>query len=474
MSLNTVPERRVTQRKQLNQTNNISDIAGARPKKLIRDVRKPNFHETSDIHGTRPKRLIPQKVNRPQFTNSTADIEGAQALRKRASNRVVDPLNPVYQLPAYKAKPVTPPKFYGDRSLDISDISGTKPRNPKKASGRDINNIDDIVGASTSYNASKLKRRDPPKDPNDVSDIMSTGFKTTRTTNGLNPTYVVNGMRIEDDPGMKPKQLIRQRRDNVDFHSTSDIEGANSHYKFRKLANRRTFRNPVAIDDIPGAGADSVRNQLRTKRVTDPNNPQYTSLCGAALGTVTKPNTPDPRKSSFFASLDADGDGKVTYQELLEAADHNKDGNLTVAELHKFAKGKISNKELTKLLRSADKNNDGVISAQEGTNVGTSLANDIASNQNDADEIDKLRQELDTLRREEKLLASAPLRKPTPSSVKNSSRTSTARRRATPYSAKPTPPRTSGSTASRRGETMRARRERVATAQEIDAVRNLP
>mgnify|MGYP000674910380 CR=1 FL=1 len=317
---------------------------------------------------------------------------------------------------------------------------------------------------------------------------MSTGFKTTRTTNGLNPTYVVNGMRIEDDPGMAPKKLIRERKGRNDFHNPADIEGANSSYKFRKLKNRRTFRNPVDIGDITGAQADTVVNQLRTKRVTNPNNPLYTSLCGSGLGSITKPNTPDPRNSSFFASLDADGDGTVTYSELLQAADHNKDGNLTVAELHKFAKGKITDKELTRLMRQVDQNNDGVISANEGGTLGNALVSEPpatasssrSANQNDeADEIDRLRKELEMLRREAKVLSKPPpsqsssTRAAPPSSSRRN--TGSKSRQATSSSrARATPPRSAVSTGSRTKESMRARRERIATAEDINAVRNLP
>lgn len=523
MSLNTVPEAKFSTRKQLVKTNDISDIAGTKPAKRIRAINKPNFHDTSDIRGSRPAQLIPRQVNKPNFVNNTSDIDGAQAIKPRKSNRVVDPLNPTYDLPSFKAKPPTPMKFYGDRQMDISDIAGTKPRRPKRASGRDMNDTRDIEGSTSDYKASKLNRRDPPRDFNDVSDIMSTGFKTTRTTNGLKPKYVVNGMVIEDDPGMGPRKLIRERkRGPAGFHDVSDIEGANSGYKSQKFANRRQIRNPVAIDDIPGAGADTVRNALRTKRVTNPNNPDYTSLCGSNLGTVTKPSTPDPRNSTFFASLDADGDGQVTYEELLQAADHNHDGNLTVAELHKFAKGKISDKELQRLVRAVDSNNDGVISTNEGSGVGNALlsgsrrssraptARSIgSSNQHargrsrgstaasaasagGADEIDRLRAELEQLRHEASVLkatvpqqsrvptsrstrqpAAARSRVPTSSSSTAAAARASATRTAT---ASTIGSRRSVATAASRsgGESARARRERIATAREIEAVRNLP
>ena len=507
MSLRTVPEKKYTVRKQLNTTNDISDIAGAKPAQRIRAVQKPDFHNPSDIRGTRPATLIPKRVNRPILANTTIDIEGAQAVKKRPSNRVVDPLNPTYQLPSFRAKPPTPAKFTGDR-MDVSDIVGTKPRAPKKASGRDMNDIHDIEGSSTDFRSSKFVRRDAPRDFNDVSDIMSTGFKTKRTTNGLKPSYVVNGMSItDDDPGMAPRQLIRERaRGPSNLHDPSDIPGASAGYKTRKMfANRRQYRNPVAIDDIPGAAADTVVNQLRTKRVTNPNNPNYTALCGSTLGTVTKPSTPDPRKSTFFSTLDADGDGEVTYQELLQAADVNNDGSLTVAELHKFAKGKISDRQLNQLMRQADRNNDGVISRKEGGHLGRDLlATAHSSNQEhtqsrartsnasrgaDADEIDRLRAELEMLRKEAKVLSNVPSGRRSRVATGSSSQ---AQPRSGGFPHSPVaPPRSSGRsvatacsaasrgrsssvTASGRKESVRARRERIATAREIEAVRNLP
>jgi hypothetical protein len=485
MSLRTVP-RAVNNVRQIKSTNDISDIPGSKPTIRIRKVEKPDFHNTSDIFGTKPTQLIQKEVNRPIFANSTADIEGAQAVHKRPSDRVVDPLNPTYQLPTYKAKPATPLKFMGDRIMDISDITGTKPKRPMKPSGRNFNDISDIEGCQTGSSSSKPTRRDPPRDFNDVSDIMSTGFQTKRITNGLQPKYVVNGMVIENEPGMMPKKLIRERRGRSDFHDPHDIQGANSRYKSQKFSNRRQIRNPVDIRDIPGAGADTVRNALRTKRVTNPNNPNYQSLCGSVLGTVTKPNTPDPHKSSFFATLDADGDGQVTFDELLNAADKNKDGKLTVAELHKFAKGKISDKKLTLLMRSVDADGNGVVSLSEGRNFNNSIASSAAppasaqSNQQ-ADEVDRLRAELEMLRKEARTLKTTVPQSQnqhtrsvpgTGGSSRGRVRTSTSA-----AAAKSVLARSRGSTSGskpNRGESLRQRRERIATAKEIEDVRNLP
>jgi hypothetical protein len=523
MSLNTIPQVGITYRKQLNVTNDVGDIEGARPAKLIRDVQKPDYHNPDDIRGTKPKELIPKSTNRPVFANNTADIAGAQAVHAKPSTRVVDPLNPVYQLPSYEVRPATPPKFYGDRNNDISDIAGTKPKGPKKASGRNFNDTSDIEGSSTQH-AAKFTRKDAPRDFNDVSDIMSTGFKTTRTTNGLQPTYVVNGMVVTDDPSMRPKKLTRERQEG-DFHDPRDIEGANSGYKSEKFhANRRQVRNPVDIGDIPGAGADTVVKVLKTKRVTDPNNPNYPSLCGSKLGTVDKPMTPDPRNSSFFSTLDKDGDGQVSYAELLDAADANHDGRLTVSELHRYAKGKITDKALAKLLRSMDTNDDGQITRDEAGKLASTLVvrqrgssssvgggasggggggggarvrtRGGTGNQEQVDEVDRLRAELESLRREAQMLkATVPQQqqqqqRQAPASAPGRAHSSSAAaaravlerastRGGTGSSLAPTRVATGASLASTRAgtgaqESLAAKRQRAATAREIEAVRNLP
>jgi len=167
-------------------------------------------------------------------------------------------------------------------------------------------------------------------------------------TNPLNPSHRINGMIIRnEDPGTRPR-ATRKARNGPNLYGTQDIEGADTHFLAKKYI-RSSRTDPNDISDIKGTKADSWRHGITTKRVSNPNEPAYQSLCGMKLGSVLRPNTPNAQHSMFFKSLDLDGDGVVTYDELLQVADKNNDGQLTVAELHKFAKGKISDKELSKL-----------------------------------------------------------------------------------------------------------------------------
>ncbi len=52
------------------------DIEGARPRSLPPHTRS-NFHDTGDIEGARPKPLHFERRNKPDFTTTNADIEGA-------------------------------------------------------------------------------------------------------------------------------------------------------------------------------------------------------------------------------------------------------------------------------------------------------------------------------------------------------------------------------------------------------------
>lgn len=74
-------------------------------------------------------------------------------------------------------------------------------------------------------------------------------------------------------------------------------------------------------------------------------------------------------KGSRFEKLDANGDGKVTEQELaarrsamIEAADQNGDGALTESEMHAFREAKRAERRAK---RNPDKNGDGVIDRAE-------------------------------------------------------------------------------------------------------------
>ena len=244
-------------------------------------------------------------------------------------------------------------KFLGDRKSNISDIGGTtSTRRIKPFNGRHTNAIADIDGAASNWKQKQFVRKDVPRNFGQIQDILGTKRKIVHNTNPLNPEHRINGMIIRtDDPGVRPREL-RKGRNGPNLYSTEDIEGANTSFLAKKYIRSKQY-DPNDISDIKGTAADSWRHGIRTNRVSNPNDPTYQSLCGTQLGSVQRPFTPNAQHSMFFKSLDLDGDGVVTYDELLQVADKNKDGKLTVEELHKFAKGKISDKALNRLTQAA-------------------------------------------------------------------------------------------------------------------------
>jgi len=354
MSLRNYEDKPPVYRKQLIKTNDISDIIGAKPSSKIRKINKQDYHHTHDIKGTSPSRLIPKDVNKVIYTNKTDDIEGAQpASNAFITNRAVDPMNPTYKLPSYRQTEPAHIKFLGDRKSNISDISGTSStRRIKASNGRQTNSLAGIDGAASNWKQKQFVRKDKPRSFGQIQDILGTKRKIVHNTNPLNPEHRINGMIIRtDDAGTRPREL-RKGRNGPNLYSTEDIEGANTSFLAKKYI-RSHRRDPNDISDIKGSAADSCHHGIRTNRVSNPNDPSYQSLCGTQLGSVQRPFTPDAQHSMFFKSLDLDGDGVVTYDELLQVADKNKDGNLTVEELHKFAKGKISDKALNRLTQAA-------------------------------------------------------------------------------------------------------------------------
>ena len=272
----------------------VDDIAGATvPRAKVR-ANAPNFHDTQDIGGASPKRQHRKLRNKPDFLSDNRDIEGSQPTlgdRFYYTNRHVDPLEPRYAMPGGTEgqQPHHRPRFLHD-GYQVNDIEGAQPRKKRQYKTRDPINVHDITGAQAGW---RPFHRSAPHATSkayneDISDIVGVGWKTSRCTNQLDPSYRMNGLDIKDDPRFcRPREPMKPR-DSVPMFSlqTRDIPGANSSDRPKSDLNglkdedRRQFRVTNQVQDIPGAQHDTLPRYLVTNRHCNPLKPNYTTLDG--------------------------------------------------------------------------------------------------------------------------------------------------------------------------------------------------
>lgn len=250
------------------------DIEGAQPYlpgyKFANKVEYSNV--THDIERAQPSKLHPA-MNRPEFRLTTSDIEFAQPCSKEfKTNRIGhNPLEPVYKLPKFEVRPVTPPKFIRD-SISPGDIHGTKPISYSKWKTRDPIGVSDIDGAKPKPEI-VLKKPDLV-DPRDINKQWV--FNSKRSVNPLMPEYAhrdTDGQlsRIGFVDGSKPKELVRTTTVPHSRHLiTFDIDGAKPGTVGVGpigTRDRRNVRSPTDISDIEGARAGSLRRWLNKQKV---------------------------------------------------------------------------------------------------------------------------------------------------------------------------------------------------------------
>lgn len=261
------------------QTNNVSDIDGAKsgPKyKLYFD--KPQ-RQQSDVDGSTSKQLTKTRNCRDNSLYID-DIEGTRHTikdRMMRTNRHVNPLEPQYKLPTYEAATFENPKFLKD-SMRLDDIHRPEERT---YATRDIMNINDIVGAQANWKPRHREARllAPPHDIMEVQDIAAkTSWmdKTSRCSDVLNPVYNIHGMEYKDSKYMRPTKPRDLMQDTA-LLKTKDIPGATQGYR-ASLFPRREYRNTNFIGDIKGSNADSIKKGITTIREVHPLTPVYQSL----------------------------------------------------------------------------------------------------------------------------------------------------------------------------------------------------
>lgn len=285
MSLSTItPQDAPIKRKQFKQrivsSLNTEDIEGSKPcLKGYQYINKPEFSNISkDIEKAAPKPLHPS-LNKPEFNLKTSDICISHSKSGHfKSTRQTDPLNPIYNLPSFEIRPVTPPKFIRD-SINIQDIPGAKPEKYFKWQSRDVITVNDIEGARPK--PEKILTKPDLMNPKDINGEV---FHSKRQTNPLEPSYVHrdlegNLVNIGIIHGSKPKTSMGMRnnphRRNLD---NQDIEGsAAGTLGLGVFGNkqRNYCKKLVDNDDIEGCKPGSHCKGIVTKRVTNPLDPKY-------------------------------------------------------------------------------------------------------------------------------------------------------------------------------------------------------
>lgn len=256
------------------------DILGAQPLlKGYQYLNKPEYiNQTQDIEKAYPKQLH-QKLRKPDLSLEIADIEGTKPRHLEfTTNRVTNPLNPVYKLPSYETRAATPPRFIRD-ALVSDDIEGSKPRKVDKWQTRDHISIKDIDGARA-----KPPRQVIKPDFMDTKDIIAKGFVSKRSTNPLEPEYLARNDQgnieiIGFIEGSKSKTIVNTsvpgHRRNLDC---ADVEGSKpstvGQGQFPNK-NRNYKKKLVDASDIEGTAASSYKKGIKTKRVTNPLEPKY-------------------------------------------------------------------------------------------------------------------------------------------------------------------------------------------------------
>jgi hypothetical protein len=286
-------------------TINVHDIDGASPNckvgKLI--ANRPDLYNNADIAGSQSMRLHRQS-NKPDRSLNHSDIEGSKPRREiffRTSRRV-DPLNPRYALPSYEDVPPEIPRFIRD-SYCVDDIQGTRSSQLYPRPMRSNYGCEDIEGArSTTRHPEKMSKRDLILD---VSDIAGQSFRTSRVTNPLEPTYFVNGAVVHnDDPKSKPRGAPTAK--NTPFYSLYNADVMRP----VTASVRPLLRETNYVGDIPGAQADTVSYAFRTNRQVNPLDPEYTNLDGEIMRV--------PRKAEYHMDMTLSGrEGNCETRMLL-------------------------------------------------------------------------------------------------------------------------------------------------------------
>ena len=300
--------------------NRIDDIPGtAAIHKFAKFATRPQFNAAVDLPESVPK-VQSKTRNVVDRQLMISDIDGAQYSAiggMDRTTRMVDPLQPEYQLASFKApmelfeaKSLSPPR----NIMNIEDIPGTSSNMFQRTGHRPTRDpllVDDIDGAKADYNGFKSVRgrfeialnssknfngeiapvgmtHDHYK-PITFESSLKFAERTTRRSNPVQPVYEVNGIVIQDNEKTKPTKAKKYIEEGTFSLSTQDIVGATSTNSPKKR-ERTGVRDIMITSDVPGAQADTVVHSIVSDRDTCPLFPVYQSLdSGEPLHPVVKP-----------------------------------------------------------------------------------------------------------------------------------------------------------------------------------------
>jgi len=258
------------------------DIEGAQPQlRGYRYINKPEFYNrTWDIERAQPA-LLPVSQKTRDLSLTTEDIPRAQPMKNEFKTKRLghNPLEPVYKLPTFETRPITPPRFVRD-SHTTKDIDGARPEVYFKWKTRDILTTDDIEGSRPKPET--IYKKPNFMDPRDINQVAE--FSSKRSVNPLAPEYIVrdeagNLTTVGFVDGSKPRELVRTTSAAHNRHiTTEDIEGAKASTKGLgpfAYKPREHFRNSIDVADIEGAQMSSLKKAPVTKRCTNPVTPDY-------------------------------------------------------------------------------------------------------------------------------------------------------------------------------------------------------
>jgi len=267
-------------------------------------LQKPDYCVGStdpDHFGGRARTYYAPMDRRPRdLSLTTADIEYAQAkASKFKGNRHTDPICPNYELPSTHVRPVTPPRWNGRHTHDITDIekSNSKVRIPTRNYVRDPNDASDIEYASANYQERVHRRTRAGKADitMNVKDINQTKplHYAPRCVNPLEPEYKVSTTATTS---LHTKYTEELGRKDVELHRTeAQVHGFVHGSKPRKLQwDNGEPQFSLVREDIAGtvpqrwigAVPINIYDPHEVKEVISFHDPH--DIPGAQVGTLKK------------------------------------------------------------------------------------------------------------------------------------------------------------------------------------------